>query len=173
MKQRRNPAGARSAYAFQQRINQSQRSKYMNLSDWRQSRTETMTLPGGLEVTVKRVSIIDLIASGQVPNTLLHEVEALGRGGSTEINLEEMPKYATAINLIVKACLVTPPVADEPDAEHLGVNELPLEDRMVIFEWAQADTKKLQPFRAQPGSPVDNPQPGSDLPPATEQHPGD
>lgn len=142
-------------YLFQAQLAQKKRDKDMDLQAWRQSRREDKTLPSGLDVTLKRVSLLDLAMNGEIPNTLSGMVdEMIDQKSVTTVRAADFPKYAEVINLIVKTCLVLPAMADEPDETHLGVREMPMDDRLFIFGWANEGVEQVAPFRAKQGQPV-------------------
>src|SRR5258708_3993255 len=112
-------------------------SRAHNLAAWRAARREELTLPSGLVVTVQRVSILDLLEQGALPKPLLSEIKTArektktsenGDDGKAEFDLtqlEKFPEYSELINLVVRAAVVEPPIADEPDDEHVGIREIP------------------------------------------------
>lgn len=124
----------------------------MDLKTWRQqNRTgEAFTLPSGLEVRLRHVSMLDLAERGDIPAPLAGLVQSLIDGGQQQqvrLNLDEFPQYAQVINLVVAATVIDPPVADTASETHLGVTELPIADRLAIFNWANEVADSLQPFR--------------------------
>jgi len=123
----------------------------MNLNEWRKKRKETLTLPTGLEVEVKRVSLLDLLARGQIPNTLFGQIEALMQE-TPVIQLEDFPRYAETLDILCLACILNPPVAVQGDEQHLGLDELDTADKIAIFTWANRGAEQLAPFLPQPGS---------------------
>lgn len=144
----------------------------MNLADWRQSRIEEMTLPSGLDVTVKHVGLTDLLVGGNLPAPLLDQISELVEHDAS-IQVSNFSNYAESINAVVKACMVYPPVADEPDDTHIALSELPFEDRVHIFEWANGEAVKLSSFREEPAGSVDAALDVIDVQQSPEQHPGD
>jgi hypothetical protein len=123
----------------------------MNLSDWRKQREgEEFTLPSGLDVTLRKVSVMDLAQSGSVPETLRPTVgEMLARGKDLKVSLEELQQFGQVVDLVAQSCLVKP--------EGLEVKELPWTDRQAIFTWANAPAAALTPFRREQESAVEAP----------------
>jgi hypothetical protein len=119
-----------------------------HLNEWRARRTKQLDLTCGLTVTVKKVAILDLAAQGAIPTPLVDAVQALlnGEGEAQRVTIEGFPEYARMVDLVVKAAVVEPPVADEPSATHVGLNELPILDRIDIFNWAQEEGAQLTTF---------------------------
>jgi len=125
----------------------------MDLQAWRkkQQEGERVTLPSGLEVRVKRVGLLDLAAQGNVPAPLLGMVEKVLDSQTHKLVMADFPDYAALINSVVLAAVIDPPIADEADATHLAVDELPMGDRLALFNWANEVATKLEPFRKEPG----------------------
>ena len=125
----------------------------MDLKLWREQREqgEPFELSSGLVVRLKRVSVFDLAEQGEIPAPLVGLVEGFISSQRTELSLEEFGKLAPVINLVVSAAMVDPPVAEEPDDDHLGITELPMTDRLAMFNWANSVTTRLRPFRPEAG----------------------
>ena len=128
----------------------------MDLYEWRASRDEgeLFTLPSGLVMRLRRVSLLDLAEQGEIPAPLVGMVESLLQREEVELSLEEFGRYGKVAGLVVKAAALDPRVADEADGEHVGVQELPMADRMAVFNWANAATRVLRPFREEEGESV-------------------
>ena len=113
----------------------------MNLAEWRilQAGTEA-TLPSGLEVVLKKVSLIDLAKAGKIPETLRPSVDAMiARKAEKPMTLADLEQFAEVVDLVVGCALVAP--------EGLDVAELPWSDRMAIYQWASQETAALDSFR--------------------------
>jgi hypothetical protein len=121
-----------------------------NLAEWRAARTVPETLPSGLPVLLKRnVQLIDVAAQGDIPEPLIPQVEVLinqSKAGPLLIEVKDLPRHAGVIDLVVKAVLVDPPVADEADDTHIALRELDFYDRMWIFNWAHGGASSLATF---------------------------
>ena len=124
------------------------------LAQWRASRTAELTLPSGLVVTARRVGILDLVTSGQIPKPLLGMVDEVMAAGTIKITTAELERLMGLINLAVRAAVVDPPLADEPDDDHLGIHEIGAEDKLAVFNWMSGPAQAVVPFRAQPGGAV-------------------
>ncbi len=120
-----------------------------DLAQWRAGRLRSETLPSGLQVTIKRVEMLDLVADGAIPLPLLGMAEQFASGETLTVGLADWPLYAPLINAIAKAVLVDPPAADAPDEAHLGVTELPMSDRIALFMMALGDTQRVATFRGE------------------------
>ncbi|MCX6786847.1 MAG: hypothetical protein NTU85_03500 [Candidatus Kaiserbacteria bacterium] len=135
------------------------------LARWRAGRVREETLPSGLVVTVKRAELLDLVADGAIPLPLLGLVEQLGTAEAvtTGISLGDWPRYAPLVNAVARAVLVAPAVADAPDDTHLGITELPMVDRLAVFNLAVGDLQRVATFRDEPHPGVAAALPGEDL----------
>lgn len=115
----------------------------MNLQEWRQAQAgEEATLPSGLDVVLRKVTIIELAKGGKIPETLRPAVEGLiARGSKADkpMTLADFEQFANVVDLIAGACLVGP--------EGLDVAELPWPDRMAIYQWANEVSANLATFR--------------------------
>lgn len=121
----------------------------MNLAEWRkqQQQGEDARLPSGLVVQVRRVSMLDLAERGKIPATLKPKIDDLMKSGqNVSITVDQFVEFAALINLVCEACIVGP--------DGLEVTELPSQDRLAIFEWANEMTTSLQPFRREEAEPV-------------------
>jgi hypothetical protein len=143
------------------------------LAAWRAGRTETLILPSGLTVTVRRVTLLDLASSGQVPMPLMGMVDRLiNEGRAADLDMAQLPQFIGLIDATITLALIDPPVADAPDDEHLGINELPTMDKIAIFNWLNAPAEQLAPFRAGSGAVVDTAPGGPDVRVPAVDHPG-
>lgn len=68
-----------------QRLEQSQRAKRRSLAEWRASRLHELDLPSGLSVTVRDVTMTDLLLTGKLPPSF---VDLAGNAASGEQALD-------------------------------------------------------------------------------------
>lgn len=120
-----------------------------------------MTLPGGLDVRVRKVHILDLVASGRIPETLDAMVK---KATSSGFGVEDVKEFLPLINAVTVACLVEPAIGDRPDETHVTLDEIPMLDRVAIFEWANSAADALQSFRGEQAVAVESARPGDDVP---------
>lgn len=114
----------------------------MELTEWR-TRKQEFVLPSGLTVSLKRVSLLDLAAKGNIPQNLMAPVEeAVHRKPTDKFTLTELRKFSEVAVFVAKSCLIGP--------EGLDVNELSWEDIQSIYVWANEIGGKLEPFRSEP-----------------------
>jgi len=143
------------------RLNQSQAAKRANLAQWRASRTHAIEdLPSGLPIVVKDVSLQDLVMMDgvEIPNTLLDMMfdndakQAQGADDAqsdTEVVLEMMrnkTEFNQLLNEMVKACLLEPKLGEQPDEEHITLEELSFADKMHIFNFLNREAQGMHPF---------------------------
>jgi hypothetical protein len=117
----------------------------MNLQEWRAKRQvqNAMTLPSGLDVTVKAVSIQDLVVQGKVPDTLFATIDDLtGKAQAGELNAglktSELATMGQLIVVICRSAIVEP--------AELDVEELPFDDQLAVFEWVNRGAAQLATF---------------------------
>ncbi len=113
------------------------------------------TLPvSGLTVRLKRVSILDLaIGMGEIPAMLGPQIDRLSQNGG-QLTAANLAEFEPLINAFVRACVIDPPITDEPTEETLGIKELPIEDKVDILGWAMQGGAPLAKFRGEPEEPV-------------------
>lgn len=139
----------------------------MNLAEWRarQQQGEAFTLPSGLDVQLKKVSLMDLAQAGQIPTTLRAPVaEMLKRKPDQPVDLADVEKFGQVLDVVVRACLVEP--------AELDLAELSGNDKQAIFNWANQVAGKLEPFRSRQSGNVESSFSVGDLSPTTKRGPG-
>jgi len=145
-----------------ERLMQSQKAK---LAQWRASRRHEETLPSGLEVLLRDASMTDLLFTGKLPASMLDMAQSAADRGNTAIDLKSLATngkdFKLLIDELVLLCLVEPKIAETPDDEHIGLNELSGEDRMFIFNWVNREVEQVRPFREGENEPVAALQPGN------------
>lgn len=129
-----------------------------DLRAWRLSREAELELPSGLTVRVRRVSLQDLAAGGMIPAPLVDVVQRLiddtRSGQMIQPNVKQLAELGPILNVVARAAVIEPALADTPDDEHLGLSELTIEDKADIFRWANSPARALEPFRGEPGGSV-------------------
>lgn len=126
-------------------------SEFSSISDWRAhlKTGERKILPSGLVVSLRRVSLLDLAREGVLPDSLSPLIEKLISTGRFEINLSEVGEFIHIADLIARRCIIDPPIVDGiGDDEHIGLDEIPTDDKMAVFAWANEGGQELRPFRS-------------------------
>lgn len=125
----------------------------MNLEEWRLKREqgEEAELPSGLTVTLRKVSALDLANQGKVPTTLQPQVDKFllkSQQQNQKASLNDLKDFIPVITLVCKACIIEP--------GNLDAEELPVEDRMAIFGWANEGAGRLITFRKSAKKPLES-----------------
>jgi len=147
-------------------IRQSQADMWKMLAEWRSNNFHEVELPlSGRVLQVRDAGLLDLAIEGKVPNTMLDLVQQLADGkiSETEIMKNHAPEFGELLNVIFKIAVVFPPVADEPDEDHISASEFVYGDKMALFNWVNREAKIVRPFRRESGEPMAIPPDGEDL----------
>lgn len=141
----------------------------MDMKTWRANRQVEMALPSGLVVTLRRVSLVDIVANGQLPAPLIGLVQELvdnaTSGVKPKIDLADFPDYGKVVEVGVRAAIVSPPLVETSELakltgddrvayldSHLDYDDLDWDDRTAIFNRVSKGAKEIAPFPQQPGS---------------------
>ena len=130
----------------------------MNLKEWRDQQRTVIELPSGLTVTLRKMSLPDLASRGKIPTPLVARVnEVIGGKPFSVATVEDFVNYGEVIDLVVRACVESPPLANDGqgDDEHLSLDEMALDDRVMIFNTMHKPSEALGPFRGKPAGDVD------------------
>ena len=104
---------------------------------------------------LKRPSMLALVRSGRIPNSLLQSANTLFINGTMdESNKSAMSDVMDILDTICDACFVEPTYQQIKDA---GI-QLTDDQMMFVFSYSQRGVKALEPFRDEP---KDNPSAGS------------
>lgn len=123
---------------------------------WREAREqgEEVTLPSGNVARLRRVHLLDLVEQGKVPDTLSGMVADIVGTGTKQVKMEDLAGYIEVVNVVAIAAFVDPPVAAEPSAQALGVQEIDFLDRAEVFRYCNEPARRLRPFRGEPDGAV-------------------
>jgi len=141
----------------------------MDLKAWREQRAmgEAFTLPSGLDVKLKRVTLLDLVTQGKIPTTLSAQANEVHTSG--KLPLSRFSEFEPLINIVVAACIVEPTVElERTHSDRLFVSDLPIDDRLAIFTWAGSEAAPLRKFRGESRESVDAAQSGERIRDAAE-----
>lgn len=104
----------------------------------RVERAEPLRLPSGATILAGRPEPLEWILAGRLPQQLLGAALAGGPAsageGEREISGDEILELARFAAQLVKASVIEPPIGDGPG--EIALEEIPVEDRAFIFEWA-------------------------------------
>lgn len=93
---------------------------------------------------VRRPSMLSLIKSGKIPNTLMTTAQNMFEGkGINKVDPEAMQSLMGVLDVFCTACLIEPSYAQIKEA---GL-ELTDEQMLAIFNYSQDGAKALEPFR--------------------------
>ncbi len=145
----------------------------MNLSEWRKAREPIVqTLPSGLDVKLKKVSVEALAMRGEVP---LNFIQAVGKPNdkgemiiSEEDALKHIDKIGALMDAMVDNCVThvrTDPETFAPCSEvgFVPSDELDLEDKGWVTNWASAGAQALEKFRPEQNANGSAPRDGEGL----------
>jgi hypothetical protein len=143
------------------------------LAQWRAGRTEEVTLPSGLVVTAKRISLEDVIMSGDIPKPLMGMLSALQTEATANaLTVDRLVEFMPVVDRTVRLAILEPPIADVADDDHLSIEELPAKDRLALFSWLVQPAAALAPFRSEPVGAVDAAPGGDGVQQPAERDPG-
>jgi hypothetical protein len=117
----------------------------MTAQEWRSAaqaaraaRAEPLVLPSGATILAVKPEPLEWIMSGRVPQRLLAAAlqgeGALSPEPRAEVTREEILDLASFAAQLVKASIVRPAIGEGPD--EISMDDIPIEDRAFIFEWA-------------------------------------
>ncbi len=133
------------------------KDKGRSLREWRAAQRETIDLPSGLTVTLRRVPLADLLMIGKVPMPLLGALDQFEIPDAASPHeaiqyFQDHPEMTELIAAVVRAVLVEPLVGEVADDAHVTLEELGLSGQLAIFEWLNRGAMTLAPFPAGQGS---------------------
>jgi hypothetical protein len=144
-------------------MNKSEPSTLSTAASWRNAAraqraagAEPLTLPSGATIRAARPSPLEWILAGRVPQRLLSAALA-GDGAapgnlSGELNREDVLEFARFAADLVRSSVVEPAIGGGPD--EIRFDDIPIEDRTFIFEWA---CRALREPAANPPEEASNP----------------
>jgi hypothetical protein len=131
----------------------------MNLDEWRKAREEgeDFILPSGLEVRLRRADPFHMAEHGDIPApiTSIADEWFTTEANNFRLTTELWNKIAPFVNVVVKACLVSPKIGDPEKLKdgEISIDELDSNDRFAIYLWAMEVAAVLRPFRPEKGEP--------------------
>lgn len=148
-------------------------SKY--LQQWREKleATEEIELSIGPAVIRSNVSLLDMVAAGHIPQTLLlgaHDAAKGKRGKELDdealqrMGLEKLPELLPGLDALAIAVFIDPPLSKEGDENSLSVSKVPTLDKLNLFNYLNRGAEALRPFRGEEGEPAGVTRAGVDVP---------
>jgi hypothetical protein len=127
----------------------------------REARAELLQLPSGATILAVKPEPLEWIMSGRIPQRLLAAAlqgdGALSPEAGSQISREEILDLATFAAQLVKASVVRPAIGEGPD--EIRLDDIPIEDRAFIFEWACRALGRPAPGGAGVPDPASSPVP--------------
>ena len=140
-------------------LKQAEQEKRVNLAAWRASRIHERTLPSGLTVKLRDVTMTDLMLTGKLPDSIMSLMTDTAKAGEKEFDLETITKNTVEWNqmltTLMELSLVEPQIGDMADEEHILLAEIPSDDKLDIFNFLNRGAEDLQPFREGEEQPVE------------------
>ncbi len=78
------------------------------------------------------------------------------------MNMEQLKAYREMVGIVALACIKEP--------QGLTVDELPMQDKMAIYQWAMEGSNKLATFRGKEAQPVEPAFARNGVQPTAKQH---
>lgn len=147
------------------KLKQAQQARRETLAQFRTNQIKELPLPSGTVVFVKDVTMTDLMLTGKLPDMLLDIAQEAASEGQASLDLKKISKngseFKTLLDLLARLCVVEPPIADQGDDDHLGIDELNGDDKMAIFNWVNREVEQIKSFREGSLEPVEALQSGN------------
>ena len=159
---------------FVSRLEQARQARRERIAQFRMEQVKELPDPlpvSGLRVWVRDATMMDLVFSGKLPEPMLEVIQQLQDKGDKEVDIKQLARngaeFSEMVDAMVMIAVVEPPIAEKGDDEHIGIHELPGEDRMAIFNWLNREAKEMRSFR-DGEQPVAVVQPGDGVPAETQ-----
>lgn len=110
---------------------QTQPPKPASLAAWKGKKQHVVTLPSSAVVEIEVPDLPNMVASGQIPNSLV-DVAVGVASGNKRVTREDIQQQAEFFNKLAAITVTKPEVSEEDFAKGL----LPFEDKEMIVEFA-------------------------------------
>src|SRR3989304_5150787 len=148
-------------------LEQSQQARRVMLAKWRADRIHDLTLPSGLQVKVRDVTMTDLMFTGKLPQVMIDLAQESAEQGKIKLDLkmltENAQEFRQLVDTLILLCVVEPQITEKADEDHLSLDEMNGDDRMFIFNWVNREVEQVRSFREAEVEPVAALQPGNGL----------
>ena len=128
------------------------------LAKWRADRIHELTMPSGLQVKVRDVTMTDLMFTGKLPQVMIDLAQESAEQGKIKLDLkmltENAQEFRQLVDTLILLCVVEPPIAEQADEEHLSLDEMNGDDRMFIFNWVNREVEQVRSFREGENKPL-------------------
>lgn len=140
------------------RMKQSEQAKKITLAEWRAQRVHEVALPSGLVVTVRDVTLTDLMLTGKLPPAIMDIMTETAKQPTQEFDTglitRNTEEWNAMLNGLVELSLVKPRVGAVADDEHILLAEIPADDKLAIFNFVNRGADELRSFREGEAEPV-------------------
>jgi len=134
--------------------------KVTSKAQWRKANeSHELEVPSGNVALVRRPGMQAFLAEGIIPNSLLPLVEEAMKSGQApdlsgiELTVERIQEMMRLYDSVALFCVVQPELTEVPpdgeprDEANLYVDDIELDDKIFIFQWAVGGTSDLAKFR--------------------------
>ncbi len=139
-------------------MKQSQADVRKMLAEWRSNNFKEVELPlSGFILKVRDVGLLDLVVQGKVPNTMMDLVQELAAEKINEVQMmrEHAAEFGDLLDLVFMSAVTFPPVAQEPDDDHISPRDFVYGDKMALLNWVNREAIIVRPFRREDSEPVE------------------
>lgn len=143
------------------------------VQEWRaKNQPVEVELPSGNVALLRKVNVLDLAVTGDIPSTLVVDAARYKDGGVDMSRLSGDPQlfqqFLGLIDPVVIAAFVQPKVAKEATEDALGISEIDAQDKLAVFAWCNEGAEALRPFRPGPSPRLESAPDGGDVRPPAE-----
>ncbi len=104
-----------------------------NLSQWRKSNTKSIVLPSGLEVTIKRLSVSDVLSHGGLSSAMLAQFKELSTAGDGVVDISNLSVVRELYEATAKLVFIDPPIHPVTSDQGVALEDLSDADLGAVF----------------------------------------
>lgn len=146
-----------------------------SISEWKKaSEGSPLRVPSGKTAIVRNPGMQVFLSQGMIPNSLLGPIQAALSNGKRpdlkeiEVNDQTLNDMLNLADAVVIYCVMEPKVTSNKDAtgailpleardsDKLYVDEIDVEDKMFIFQFAVGGTRDIEQFRKESAQSLGN-----------------
>lgn len=135
----------------QDAIIQATLARRKNIADWRAGQRAEIDLPSGLHVTLRNVTMTDLMLTGKLPSVFVEMADEANKNGASSFDLkmlaENSKEFGLMLDALVQLAVISPVIGDVADEDNITLAEIPNDDKMAIFNFVNREAEKLKSFR--------------------------